>query len=56
MENGFGSENSRGVNTSGAAGAEAVMGVWSRRDELGKHSGELPVRVLGWQATETSYG
>lgn len=26
MENGFGSENTRGVNTSEAAGAEAVMG------------------------------
>lgn len=56
MENGFGSENTRGVNTTEAAGAEAVMGVWSRRDGLGKHSGELSVRVLGLQATEASYG
>lgn len=37
MENGFGSEKTRGVGTNEVARDDAVVGVWSRRDGLDKH-------------------
>lgn len=46
MENGFGSEKTRGMDTGAeATEAEAMVGIWSRGDELGKRLGELSVRI-----------
>lgn len=55
MENGLGSEKTRGVDSSEVAGAEVTMGSTEEK-RWTQQTFRRIISVTGWQATETNSG